>query len=728
MPIRARSHRVRVPCLALLVALNLPACGDDDPEETDVNLRSGASLVYDYGQKKFGGIVGSFSVPALTLRDVARDGDHVVATLLWAYGSIVVWHKDADPKAPPSAGSAWGGGGYLFMESFDRGRSWKQVGVSGIDKEPSFGNVFIRGVHLWNDHAVLVGHSTIEHPMGTEVTFPAAEVGLDGRTAKRSPELLAQPFLALPWAAGSRLETIGAVADHTGAVTLFPQTYDLTGRTYGYSMVPGDLPCAPEFVPRQAGEGAVGHCRSGDDGGLCQISATADSSHAACMSRMMLPAGVLFGRTMAATPGGDFSILSDSTDSWAVKIDPTGTFTRIPLGPGTFGESFAGVHPWFGGLIALHTSERLRLIDLSRPEAPEEVVLPATPCGGSCGAWVEHVAAVPLGDDRYLDFYSVDSFADSSYGSHYRIYATVDKATRKPIVDAAPWPSGDSPIPAYPEAQAASPLQKQCMAAAKCLAEAGSVALPDWRDCLADFQSIGTLGSPALTNFLSVPPDQCYSLLAFYPQRALLFTSPCTVGCRGDAIVAECGFGSMGGQPETTWVKRVVDCRLYGSMCRMPEGASMPVCTDGSAELKGGACTEKDGAVVDYGGGLLLVYSCPELGGQTCLPEPSNPALSICGFPECAAPSKCDGDLAIGCSAGSPGSRSDCSIKGLNCVVNGVFSQCNVPRPSPSFVADVCEGKYLVYKGEVPNDVRFIDCTELGGTCNDDNPQRPVCR
>jgi hypothetical protein len=175
-------------------------------------------------------------------------------------------------------------------------------------------------------------------------------------------------------------------------------------------------------------------------------------------------------------------------------------------------------------------------------------------------------------------------------------------------------------------------------------------------------------------------------------------------------------------------VTQVVDCRLYGSMCRMPEGAMMPVCTDGSADLKGGACTEKNGAVVDYGGGLLVVFGCPELGGQTCMPDPFNPALSTCGFPACAPPSRCDGDVAVACTDGFPGGRSDCALKGLQCVVDGLFAQCNVPRPSPSFVADVCEGNYLIYKGEVPGDVRFIDCAELGATCNDDNPQRPVCR
>lgn len=168
-------------CLVLArlsVACVGASCDEGDSEEIGISLRSGVRLVHDFGQYKFGGAAGSYSVPGMGLMDVARDGDHVLVTLLFAFGSIATYHPNIDPTLPSDIGSAGGGGWYNFIESRNGGEDWQDVDFSGIENNPQFANTYVKGVHLWGDLAVLVGLQRIEHPMGTEEIYPGAEVNL----------------------------------------------------------------------------------------------------------------------------------------------------------------------------------------------------------------------------------------------------------------------------------------------------------------------------------------------------------------------------------------------------------------------------------------------------------------------------------------------------------------------------------------------------------------------
>lgn len=448
-----------------------------------------------------------------------------------------------------------------------------------------------------------------------------------------------------------------------------------------------------------------------------------------CMSLMMIPAGLVGSQTPVSTPGGDYSVFCDNENCWALQIAPEGFFTTIALGPGFYIGDIGHLHPYFPGLVPLSSPDGTRLIDLTQGGAPEEVILPQKPCakGHSCGRAASLDAAIPMGDDRFLDFYSVDSFRYPSYGSHARLYVSVDKATRKPLGDYAPWPDNGAPLPAYPQAMPASLLQRQCIAAEKCLAD--TPVLPRWRDCLGDWTGPSNMGSPALDWFLSIPPDFCYALISAYPHRSLLQTTPCEVGCRGDALIAECA--NYSGTPDTSvmTVTRVIDCTLYGSRCQMPEGGGAPFCTDGTPNPIPGTCTENGGAALYEAGNFLVVRNCSELRGQGCYLNPVDSQSPICAYPPCEPPSGCDGDVTRNCVSGQANMSTDCSLRDLDCTYDGVYTQCVTPQVSePDLPADICEGDYLIFKGGQRGEVRFVDCSELGGTCDDSNPERPVCR
>jgi hypothetical protein len=656
--------------------------------------------------------------------------------MMFAYGSIAVYHPHQDPTTPPDVGSAWGGGGYVLMESRDLGQHWAEAGFAGIENNPQFGNAFIKGVHLWQDLSVLVGHQRIEHPMGTEENYPGAEVNLDLQAWMPSPALDGQVFLALPWPAESSLETVSAWMDHAGIVSLYTQSYDMVERTLAFTTLVNDLPCAPWFVARQGqnrGGGGVGHCYSQDGAELCQVSVVSGTITVRCMSRVMIPAGLMLSSAMASTPGGDYSVFGDGENSWAVQIQEDGSLSKIRLGPGVYVGDAGHLHPYFGGLVALRTEAGTRLVDLTWGGAFQEVILPQTPCGkgSSCGRYASLEAAVPVGEDKYLCFYAVDSFRYPQIGSHHRLYASVEKATRKPLEggDFAPWPDGGAALPAYPHAMPASPLQRQCLAAERCMPGSKGWQGQEWRVCLGDWMPSTSMSNPGLDQFLSASPTDCYSLLASYPQRSRLFTTPCKVGCQGDTLIAECANLSGTMDPSVLTVTQAINCRVYGSMCRVDPETGVPACTDGSAHLEAGTCTEKGGAVYHGAANHLVVHNCPELGGQACYPNPQGGVYKVCGYPPCDPPSWCDGDVVRNCIEGWPDIRTDCSISNRDCVSNGLLIQCVTPQVSdPDLVMDICEGDYLIFRGGQRGEVRFLNCKDLGGTCDDSNPQRPVCR
>lgn len=694
-----------------VLLLTLAACRTRADGDAPVVPRPGASLVFDMGRRDFSGATPlSSSWPRLSLVDVAKDGDLVVATLFQGADSLAVFHPSSDPSQPSTIGSAGASASYLIMASTDGGASWTSKQLKGLERDQHLEGRLM-GIHAAKGRAVLVARRRIENPMGTQITYPAAEIDLAGDAWVPNSWLdQDEVFAGTPWVAGAFLRSAKVLAeDRTGKVlAAISQEYDLQARVLTRGPIAPLPPCEPyKLEPALDGSIAMGACMAGPPLKLCQVSLGIAASQADCWQQLRIPGSLKMSREAVTTPAGVFLVLGDGQNSWAVRLSSAGSPSMIaPLGAGEY-FSDDGLHPTWAGLVHLNSG---RLIDLSDPANPQEVLLPATPCadGESCGTASRLVRTVSLGSDDYLDFYWVDTFQGGT-GTHPMLYATRDRAQRRAVTGAAPRPVVDGPIPAYPAAQPVTPLDRQCMALERCLAAPGGGSSLLWRDCLPKWL-IMKHGSPEVAKFLAASPTDCTALKAaaavLNPLRAAGKS-----GCDGDILQAG--------------VAPSIDCTRYGSRCVVPEGDLVPVCSDGSSTIAENTCTEK-GSAVEKISGALVAHVCSRYPGYSCQIATSTAApRPACGLWDCSPPSHCEGDVAVTC--GSPGSKSDCSLQGLTCLVKDGNPMCGTTAPKTSLDADVCLDDYLVYVG-IGDVARYIDCTEIGGHCDPSFPQRQVCR
>jgi hypothetical protein len=415
-----------------------------------------------------------------------------------------------------------------------------------------------------------------------------------------------------------------------------------------------------------------------------------------CKDPSTLNAVLYRGGTEAPTGAGILPVVN-GPDGNAYALLPDGSGVKsLGLGEGSYFPPGDRLHPQFGDLIRLTSGGNERLVALGADGSRQLVRLPPKPCaeGATCGNAAWHVWALPLGNDEWLDFYSVEAFRGE--GTHPSFYATRDVATREGFVAPdRPKVSGDPWL-------LAGKLEQACMSATLCGIPGGFVG------CVGYWRA-RPYGSPALARFLSTPLNDCARFRANWPDQALLQSSPCQVGCRGDVLVSRCDGGQVG---------LATDCSAYGAQCR-DEGGVL-ACAPAGEDLAATGCTAKGNAVL-RAEGFVLIAACPA--GMTCVPAAGTEGGASCGYAATLVPS-CEGDVATHpAKDGQPAFKEDCSLRARTCVMEQGVPECfrdpvdwsNDCSGGWLGLAPRCLGTTLTYCSE-SMERHVLDCVEMGGT------------
>jgi hypothetical protein len=677
------------------------ASGPDD--EVSVNVRDGVVQIFEAPKVNQAGLdILALQKQGAVLVDVAREGDLIVATILVGTEPTAVWHSDpACTDCPMSIGAAGGSAAHHFIVSEDQGLTWTE---RPFERAEGLGS-FVRGVHVGGGRAIVVTSKTVDNPMGKARTYPSREIDLvTGRTVP-NPNLESFDFVNVPYSIGNKLV----------AQALWTQLYGTTSRISLQSFDFDTSEIRVYTVDGAAGVYPWGEMISADgltfDGfgstytprSLCDVKADVNSAeplkYSTCVDAYALPPEAMrspFAMTVAST--GTVGVLSSDAGSFVLQmVNGQPKFTS--LGAGFFSDT-PRLHQPFGNLIRLRSEGVSRLVDF-KANGTDLVEMPVTPCpdGSTCGTRVDHEWSLPLGNDEFLNFYTVETMDWPS--THQFFYVSRDKATRQAFTDTTEISAfSGTGLRGYPNAVEAGKVEQTCMAAAAC-------GITVFEDCMIHWLT-GPFGNPSLNLFRAASLEDCNTFTDFWPERALIGTGACDNICRNGVLMSVCSGGN---------VAETIGCQYYGATCRQDGYA--PSCSDFSAELIPDTCSER-GSAVTLVGGFLVAQNCPALGGQTCLPGVI-PGIVVCGFPpETAA--ACEGDVAVlPDPGGGPTQKVDCSLQSRRCVMKDGKASCEAPAPQFQCTANInflseCEGPYYIYCVGV-DEMHYIDCRKLGKTC-----------
>ncbi|MCC6624785.1 MAG: hypothetical protein IT385_26280 [Deltaproteobacteria bacterium] len=718
--------------LSVLAGL-LVACGGGSEGNPWVPvLRAGVDIVYD-GPRMEGYAVLSTSIPSLDVQDVHHDGAGWIVVVNERWSSVAVWHiPSACTDCMGTVGSAGGGNLFPVRVSAD-GAGWTpfQPDVSSWTGGAILGT-WRTGAGGPYEESLLIGmssHAGIGGRQYPDWRAMRADFGGDRLVADALYD--GRPLYKPMGRSGGGAYLGGIDAsgpDYMGGAWVRDGVHDWS---FPLNEPSGqwDLRWMPRSMDFRSVDGLVyGAFGPGrDPAELCWWTLRMDGDELAdhrpvtiCTQASLLPAGFTgTAQTETVTHVASRGVTWFSTEpghqgdahaAWIVADGASGSVRSADLGPGVPDKDrLTPVHPRFGTWLELRTTDgALRYVDVLADGTAVELALPDEgPCENACPhslRWLE-----PLGDDEYMAFWVV---VDESAATHELVVSQRIRATTRPVGDEGPVDPGESPVPKYPSAVPAGPLEAACHAVYACWPRTR------WDTCLGYWQSFPA-DAPAVQRFIGAVGSGCEAIRQAWGAPATI-GGDCNQGrCVGDVLLTKCTQGGLGGQ-----VMDAVDCGVLGTTCST-EGmaAGTGACVDGSvagSALECNTCTPAGGAVHCWAPGgnqFPIVEDCASQGlgcagrfGQIwCVPETCT---------EESEPMRCEGDVVRACDGAGFVSEMDCGLYGVPCqtMPSGLDVGCDHTMVERDCLVHAlgatCAGDHLVFCAG--DDVKWIDCLALG--------------